>query len=287
MNIGLLDIDGHNFPNLALMKISAWHKQQGHGVEFADMFGDYDILYKSKIFSWTTDPEYIYNTNKIIKGGTGFDYSIKLPEEIDQACPDYELYNCQHAYGFLTRGCVRNCSWCIVPRKEGSIKVYSDIDDFIADKKNVIIMDNNILAHDHGLSQIEKMAKMGLKVDFNQGLDSRLIDIGVAKLLSKIKFLYPLRMSCDTDEQLNNIKKAIKILRKYNVTPKRYFVYVLVKDLGSALERVMKLKELNLTPFAQPYRDLENNEPSIELKRFARWVNRKAIFNSVSWKDYK
>ena len=119
MKIGLLDTDGHNFPNLALMKISAHHKGRGDKVEFATMFEHYDILYKSKVFTFTPDNEYCYNADKVIQGGTGYDYSITLTEEIDSMTPDYGLYNCEHAYGFLTRGCPRGCKFCIVGEKEG------------------------------------------------------------------------------------------------------------------------------------------------------------------------
>ena len=145
-------------------------------------------------------------------------------------------------------------------------------------------MDNNVLASNHGLRQIEKMGKMNIKVDFNQGLDARLIDDSVAKLLSKIKWLSPLRMACDTLSQMPHIKKATELLRKHGCTPKNYFIYVLVKDIADAHERVLFLKNLNLDPFAQPYRDFINNsEPDKILKQFSRWVNHKAVFKTVEW----
>lgn len=120
MRIGLVDIDGHHFPNLALMKLSAWHKAQGDSVEFADpMFGRYDRVYMSKVFTFTADCSDIYHC-EVIRGGTGFrDYTTILPEEIEHICPDYSLYGVDEAYGFLTRGCPNRCPWCIVPHKEG------------------------------------------------------------------------------------------------------------------------------------------------------------------------
>ena len=287
MIIGLLDIDGHSFPNLALMKISAYHKAQGDHVEFATMFEHYDILYKSKVFTFTPNNEYCYQADKIIQGGTGYDIHTKLPDEIDIICPDYSLYNCDHAYGFLTRGCPNKCSWCIVPKKEGNIRPYADIDDFIGSHKSAVLMDNNVLASEHGIKQIEKIIQMKIKVDFNQGLDARLIDNSMAKLLSKVKWLSPLRMACDTLSQMKYIEKATKLLRDNNCTPKTYFVYTLVKDIPDALERVIFLDKLGLSPFCQPYRDFENNkEPKRSLKQFSRWVNRKQIFKTVKWEDY-
>jgi hypothetical protein len=286
MNIGLLDVDGHNFPNLVLMKLSAWHKLQCDTIEFADMFSHYDIIYKSKVFTFTPDNNYCYDTDEYIEGGTGYDLSIKLPENIDLMCPDYSLYNCEYAYGFLTRGCIRKCEHCFVPEKEGYIKPYADIESFLDNKKSVILMDNNILASEHGIKQIEKIAKMKIKIDFNQGLDARLIDDSIAKLLSKIKWLTPLRLACDNQSIKRPVKKAIKLLRKYNCTPKNYFVYTLVKDIPEALDRIMFLKKLKVDPFAQAYRDKKNTPITQEQKDFCRWVNMKATFKSCTWKEY-
>jgi len=288
MNIGLLDIDGKNFPNLALMKISSYHKTIGDNVEFATMFNNYDILYKSKIFTFTDDNEYYFNANKIVYGGTGYDETTKLPEEIENVLPDYSLYDCQHAYGFLTRGCPNKCSWCIVPKKEGEIKPYADINDFIGNFKSAILMDNNVLANEHGIKQIEKIIKLKIKVDFNQGLDARLIDKPMAKLLAKVKWLKPLRMACDQNSQMPFIEKATKYLREENCTPKNYFIYTLVKDIEDAYTRVMFLRNLNLDPFCQAYIDFSGkNKVTSEQKRFCRWVNHKAIFKSVLWENYQ
>ena len=288
MNIGLLDIDRGNFPNLALMKISAWHKSKGDKVEFADMFGHYDILYKSKIFSFSADDEYCYRSDFVVKGGTGYDIRHKLPDYIDRVIPDYDLYKCDHVYGFLTRGCIRKCEWCLVPEKEGELKPYMDIEEFIGNKKTAILMDNNVLASDYGIKQIEKIIKLKIKVDFNQGLDARLIDDSTAKLLSKVQWLEPLRLACDSPAMMEPVRKAVENLRWHNCTPSRYFVYMLIKDIPEALERVKFLKGIYVDVFAQAYRDFKNNiDPTPDQQSFERWVNMKAAFKSVSWSDYK
>jgi hypothetical protein len=288
MKIGLLDVDGHNFPNLALMKISSFYKENGHSVEFVTMFDDYDIIYKSKVFTFTPDNEYCYRSDNIIKGGTGYDIKKKLPDEIDCMFPDYSLYDCEHAYGFLTRGCTNKCSWCVVPEKEGDIKPYADIKDFIGGYNSAVLLDNNVLASEHGIKQIEKIINLKIKVDFNQGLDARLIDDKTAKLLSRVKWLKPLRMACDSKSQVPHIEKAITLLRKYNCTPKNYFIYVLVKEIEDALDRVMFLDYLKVDPFCQPYRDFTTNkEPERILKQFSRWVNHKAVFRSCTWQEYR
>ena len=165
--IGLVDVDGHHFPNLALMKLQAWHKSQGDRVEFADpMFGHYDRVYMSKVFTFTPDcPDYY--PCEVVRAGTGYkDYTTTLPDEIEHCCPDYSLYGVDEAYGFLTRGCVNRCPWCIVPHKEGSIRPASPLREFIGDKRRAVLLDNNVLASDFGLEQIEEIVRMGISVDF-------------------------------------------------------------------------------------------------------------------------
>ena len=289
--IGLIDVDGHNFPNLALMKISSYHKSISDNVSWVDI-GNYELTYMSKVFTFS--PEYLkgfVNYGEIIKGGTGYKMNNTLPSEIDKICPDYSIYpKFTSAYGFLTRGCPNKCSWCIVPSKEGNIRPYADIEEFLQGRKEAILMDNNILACEHGLQQIEKIIRLKIKIDFNQGLDARIIakDKSIAELLSKVKWIRYLRLACDIKEQIPIIEKALKNLNKYNIKNYRIFVYIMVREMPDALERAEFLKAKDCKPFAQPYRDFETNkEPSYEQKKFSRWVNHKAIFNSVEYKEYK
>jgi len=285
MRIGLIDIDGHNFPNVALMKLSAWHKARGDTVVLTtpEDTEDLDCGYASKVFPFTQMPELPSNFDI---GGPGIDLKKSLPEEVEHICPDYELYGLDYSLGFLTRGCIRKCPWCIVPEKEGVTHAHADIEEFTR-HRDVVLMDNNVLASEHGLRQIEKIAALNLRVDFNQGLDARLIDDSTARLLATVKWLKPIRLACDSTEMMSHIQRAVELLRWHNATPRTYFVYVLVKDIGDALERIRFLKMLNVDPFAQPYRDFRTNtEPTKAQRAFARWVNHKAIFKSVLWEDY-
>jgi hypothetical protein len=288
--IALIDVDGHNFPNLAIMKLSAFHKANNDTVQWYDMFGGkFDIVYKSKVFTYTTDYMYSINADKIIKGGSGYDYSIKLDAEIEHIMPDYSIYKKNEAYGFFTRGCPNKCGWCLVPNKEGVLCDNADIEEFWNGQKEAILLDNNVLASDFGLKQIEKCIKLGIKLDFNQGLDCRIIakNESIAELLSNVKWSKPLRMACDTFSQIEYIEKATELLRKYKTTPSNYFIYVLVKDVQDALKRVEILRKLKLDPFAQPYIDFTGkSKVTKEQRRFARWVNHKAIFKTVPYEYY-
>lgn len=287
--IGLIDIDSHNFPNLALMKISRYHKNKGDQVqwEYMNYSDKFDIVYKSKVFSFSKDMNSKINSDTVIKGGTGYNFDL-LPDEIDKLCPDYSIYpQFKEAYGFLTRGCPNKCKWCIVPDKEGDIQPYADIESFLDGRKNVVLMDNNVLASKHGLEQIEKCIRLGVKIDFNQGLDCRIIakNEDIAELLSKAKWYKPIRMACDTWYQMEYIEKATELLRKHNATPKQYFIYMLVTDIQDALKRLEFIHSLKLTPFAQPLID-SDHEPTKIQKQFARYVNAK-VYKVDKWENYK
>jgi hypothetical protein len=285
MNIALHDSDKTNFPNLVLMKLSAWHKAQGDSIEkyLDEMSITYDKVYSSKVFTFTNE-EQLYGS--VEKGGTGYGNKNILPEKIEHICPDYSLYGLNYSLGFTTRGCIRKCEDCFVPEKEGDMKDHAEIEEFVRHKE-VVLMDNNILASKHGIKQIESIINRGLKLDINQGLDARLIDAPMAKLLSKVKWLKPLRLACDSQIMKEPLRKAVELLRWYNTKPTRYFVYVLVKEVDEAADRLKFLKGLSLDPFAQPYRDKKGTEPTKAQKDLARWVNHKATFKSVWWENYK
>lgn len=293
MRIGLVDVDGHNFPNLALMKLAAWHKAHGDTVEFADpMFGHYDRVYMSKVFTFTPDCIDIYHC-EVVRGGTGYkNYTTTLSDEIEHTCPDYSLYgDGPEAYGFITRGCVNRCPWCIVPLKEGGIRSGSPISEFIGDKRRAVLLDNNVLASDFGLEQIEEIVRMGVAVDFNQGLDARIISNNpdIARLIAKVKWSRYIRMAYDSSAVEKYVMNAIYLLHQSGIPYSKMFFYVLIgEDTKDALRRIYQLRELGCVPFAQPYRDFSGKKlPTMEQRRIARWCNHKAIFKSVEFKDYR
>lgn len=292
MRVGLVDVDGgrSGFPNLALMKLSAWHKHRGDSVEWADpMFGKYDRVYMSKVFTFSEDNHDIWDC-EVVKGGTGYDIASKLPDEVDAMSPDYSLYGIEGiSYGFLTRGCPNKCPWCVVPIKEGKVSAYRDIDEVIGGNSRAVLMDNNILASEYGLEQLEKIADKGYRVDFNQGLDARLVTEDVAKVLARIKWIKYIRFACDTSSQIKWIESARELLAKYGYT-KEIFVYCLIKDFDESYARISHFrKEKWFTPHCQPYRDFSDPKQVIPQwqKDMARWSNRRWLYKSCDFKDYE
>jgi hypothetical protein len=285
--IGLIDVDGHHFPNLALMKISAYHKRQGDTVEWVNFWDRYDRVYCSKVFTYTPDVLTQIQSPVVIKGGKGYNFYDEL--FCDGAVPDYSLYPIyREAYGFLTRGCIRQCSWCIVPYKEGKIRPYCDIETVLQGRKRAILLDNNVLASSFGLEQIEKIVQLKCRVDFNQGLDARLVTDDVAKLLSKVKWIEVIRFALDTESQTEPLLLAIERLNRYGIVNRKIFVYVLLRDLHDSYHRINLLKQLGVFPFAQPFIrfDGKSKIPQWQLD-MARYTNRAAIIKSVDFKEYR
>lgn len=266
MIIGLHDAEkdhfkGKTFPNYALMKISAWHKAQGDEVEWWNPLKRYDRVYSSKIFDFT--PEDAYLPEDAIRGGTGYkDIQIdkELPGEIDDMFPDYSIYpECDFAIGYLTRGCPNHCRWCVVPLKEGGIRPYRDWEELVRkDTNKLVLMDNNILACKHGIRQLESLTGSIYRIDLNQGMDARLVDDGIADILSRIRWIRFIRFSCDQKSQIEPIRKTIELLGKHGVKTYRIFIYLLVtEDIQDASDRVEALKEYKAINL---YAQAERNE---------------------------
>ena len=297
MQIGLHDaemehIKGKIFPNYALMKISAWHKAQGDNVEWWNPLKNYDVVYSSKIFDFT--PENPYLPENIIRGGTGYaDVPIwqQLRQEVDELFPDYTIYPaCDYAIGYITRGCPNNCRWCVVPSKEGEIKPYRSWRQLIRpDSKKLVLMDNNILASDFGIAELESLVGSGYAIDLNQGMDARLVDERVAKILAGLKWIKYIRFSCDQQAQIEPIMRTAELLGKYGVKPYRLFIYLLVTaDIEDAVKRVEALKRLgNITIYAQAERnERQGIVPNKMQLEFAQRYVYSGSWRTMSWEQY-
>ena len=291
MKVGLIDVDGHNFPNLALMKLSAWHKEHGDSVEMAFPMSRYDRVYASKVFddTYSRDINWIPQTDDFRKGGTGYGLDNQLPDEIEHMMPDYGLYgDYGTAYGFLTRGCHRGCPFCIVSKKEGreSHKV-ADLSEWWNGQTNIVLMDANILACKDCVDLLCQLCETRAMVDFNQGLDIRLMDETKARIISKTN-VKNLHFAWDGHDNLAPMFAEYRPFFKRVISRHRACVFVLVgynSDMDWNLHRIYTLRDLGYDPYVMVY-----NKPNAphELKQLQRWCNNKIVFGKCkTFKEYK
>ena len=297
MRIGLHDAEreymkNKSFPNYALMKISAWHKAQGDAVEWWNPLYRYDRVYSSKVFDFTpVDP---YLPEDALRGGTGYrDIPIDktLPPEIDDMFPDYSIYpECDYAIGYLTRGCPNNCRWCVVPQKEGKIRAYRGWKEIVRqDTDKLVLMDNNILACEYGINQLESLTGSRYRIDLNQGMDARLVTEQAADILSRLSWIRFLRFSCDQRAQIAPIRRTVELLMERGVRPYRIFIYLLVtSDLADASERVEALKGYKgINLYAQAERNermgILPNDMQMEFQQRYVYSGR---YRQETWEEY-
>lgn len=294
MKIRLVDVDG-KIPNYALMKISTYHKRLGDDVGWYEPLidsEDTDILYMSKIFTFTDDYEYLPPRAKIIKGGTGYDYTTTLPEEIESITElDYSLYpNCDYSIIFTTRGCVRQCPFCIVPKKEGLIHNVN-VANLNPKGKYIMLLDNNFFANRTWRENIKVLKAFNQPIDFNTGIDLRLLTEEQCEALSELK-IKQIHCAWDNYEDKEKILPKLEMLCRY-VKPYKITVYVLVgfeskEIIETDIERVMTLKEFGVNPFAMGYINFDdpNYKKSKIVTDFCRWVNNKYVFKTTTWEKY-
>lgn len=294
MKIGLIDVDGHNFPNLALMKISAWNKAQGDSVEWWWGWSRYDLVYMSKVFDETYSPDIPepINAREVVKGGTGYDLENELPAEIENFFPDYSLYP-QYtegkAFGFLTRGCPNNCPFCIVSRKEGrkSCKV-SDLDQWWNGQREIVLCDPNLLACKDHMSLLEQLAESNAWVDINQGVDARLLTEKNIEALNRIR-IRNIHFAWDLMERSDPILKGLRLYRemgKKTAHGSHGTVYVLTNfntTMEENLYRVETLRNLGFDPYVMIYD--KPNAPK-DVRSLQRWCNNRKLFKTCTFEEY-
>lgn len=302
MRVALIDVDGHNFPNLPLMKISAWHKQQGDTVEWYNpLFSEHmDRVYMSKVFSFTPDYPYYINADQIIKGGSGYCIEMvggtevyhqgkdsQLPPEIEHIYPDYSLYPnlCNDkAYGFLTRGCPRGCDFCHVAAKEGkySVKV-ADLSEFWRGQRNIVLCDPNITACRDWKDLLQQLIDSKAKVNINQGIDIRTMSDEKAEMIKKLR-VDSVHFAWDRYEDKQVILPKLKAFKEITGWgARKTSVYVLTNfntTIEQDLERIYTLRDLDYDPYVMIY-GKENTKGSDTVRMLQRWVNNKRIFKST------
>ena len=291
MKIGLCDIDSHNWPNLCLMKLSAYHKARGDHVEWWRPVGQYDRVYKSRVFTdtYSKDTVTVTNAGEVVCGGTGYGLGPNLPDAVEHTCPDYSIYPQfpDTAYGFLSRGCYRNCGFCLVSAKEGrrSVQV-ADLAEFWNGQREIKLLDANLLACPDHEKLILQLAESRAYVDFSQGLDIRLITPDNVALLNKVR-TKAVHFAWDNPD-IDLTPYFRRFLELTNIkSDRRRRVYVLV-NYGSTHEqdlyRVETLRGMGYDPYVMVY-DRPSAPPIT--RQLQRWVNNKRIFHTVpSFADY-
>lgn len=307
MHIGLIDCDSHNFPNLALMKLSAWHNKQGDSVEWYMPFSErYDKVYISKVFSFTPDYDLCcVNADKVIRGGTGYAIKIEngrevyhpeldnsLPKEVEHIFPDYSLYpNLDSAYGFLSRGCPRGCSFCIVAGKEGrrSEKV-ADLTEFWNGQKKIVLCDPNILACKDWKDLLQQLIDSKAWIDINQGVDARMLTEEKCLMLDQLK-IKEIHFAWDRYEDKDVVLPKLEMyadISTHKPHSHNAIVYTLVNHtstLEQDLERIYTLREMGYWPYVMIY---DKEHCKRVYKDLQRWVNNRFIFAKCKrFEDYK
>lgn len=294
MKIGLIDVDSHNFPNLCLMKISAYHKARDDEVEWWNGLQHYDIVYKSRIFSdeYTWEDKTVINADTIIQGGTGYNLKNKLPYEIEHIYPDYSLYpkfTKDTAYGFLTRGCPRNCPFCIVSQKEGKqSKLWANLEEFWHGQKNMKLLDANILACKEYKPLLEQLADSKAWVDFTQGLDARFLNNENIHLLARIK-TKKIHFAFDEMKEEKQIVNGLKIYKDVtNIAIEKTGVYILTNyntTHEEDLYRIHVVQKLGYRPYIMIYQ--KPKAPKIT-RKLQRWANNRFIYaaSKENFKNY-
>lgn len=303
MKIGLWS-DCHNFPSLPLMKVSAYHKSLGDSVSAYVPLEKYDIVYASKVFGLTSDidGEYEVRADELRKGGTGYCITVEngkevfderrnapLPSDIEHIYPDYSLYpEYTFATGFLTRGCPRNCGFCIVGKKEGKCsQQVAELSEFWRGQREVKLLDPNILACRAHEQLLRDLAESGAKTDFTQGLDIRLTTPDNIKLLNAVKTpMLHFAWDDPRDDLTGHFKRFAKLSKVKSERNKA--VYVLVNfnsTLDEDLYRIYTLRDLGYTPYVMIY---QKETAPREVRRLQRWCNSRWIFKSCpDFRGYK
>jgi hypothetical protein len=281
VKVRLIQVDG-KWPNLALMKLSAFHKAQGDQVGFE--LEDPDKVYISCIFSRNASKargmRTLFPRADVELGGAGFGSSV-LPEHIEHLMPDYALYGGRVSMGFTSRGCIRACPWCDVWIREGYIRDHAPVREFLQHAK-VILLDNNFLASPNCLENLDYLVQNRIRVCFTQGLDIRLLSEPIARLLARTRYAdhqfktKRLYFAWDDPKLISaaEVIEAVDLLMRADIPARHLMCYMLTcfnTPLYQDWARFTVLRKLGVDPFVMRY----NQGGNRIAREFSRWVNKR------------
>lgn len=313
--IWLIDFDG-SMENLALMRLSTYYKRQGSAVVLKQLgkshraidfesacpplFDRPEKVYISCLFRWNKGKAEMlaeqWNGNAIL-GGTGIDYNIELDDNVASCLPDPSLYETNKAVGFISRGCPNRCPWCVVWRKEGKLNRVNTAESIIEnfpDAEQAIFLDNNFLALEDYQKDLEWLAKNGIPIDFNQGLDAKYVTPESARLLSRCNWVNGPRLALDHDSRIDVVKRAVKYLNEAGIHSGKITLFILIGFSGiySDIARLLIARELGVNAFPMGFRDLDTGDEPARgwnrslYKKYRRLIIRLPQATKV-WEDFK
>jgi len=299
----LVDVDS-KIPNLVLMKLSTYYKNKGYEVELEKIglsfyknskdqiiidASEYNRVFVSVVFSTNNNIIRVLGCNDVSFGGTGHNILTKLPDYIDNCEEDYSLYpDNDISYGFITRGCIRSCPFCFVPKKEGMIYKYREIEQIVKHKK-VKFLDNNILAWKDCEKEFQKIIDMKLRCQFNQGLDIRLLTEKKAELLSKMNYMGEYLFAFDNIEDLKLINDKLKLFKKYvsKDWKCKFFIYCNSNmPLPEVLFRVNWCKENKVLPYLMRDLNCYDSDKRDFYIDLAAYCNQPSCFKKMTFDEF-
>lgn len=319
MNIAIVDADligrkNHRFPNLACEKISAYWKQKGAAVTLLtdyDSINTYDEVYISKVFTDTVVPDHLKNHAHVHMGGTGFYYdkAPKLPEAVEHIMPDYHLYDdviCSikgntkdyttAAIGFLTRGCFRQCAYC-VNQNYKEVYRHSPLDEFNADdRRRIVCLDDNFLGYKGWKPLLQQLLDQPKPFHFKQGLDERLLTDEKCEMLFSARYDGDFTFAFDRIQDYDLIKEKIKMIRRHTNRQIRFYVLcgfegTDVQDIANTFKRIRLLQQYRMLPYIMRFQSAcekpyQQSRWHILYNQLARWCNQPNVFKKTTFREF-
>ena len=286
MRVAVAQVDG-KWPNLALAKIVDAIRHEGDWVEWFNPMLEYDRVYAAKVFTDTPDDPYL--PENTTRGGTGYGDWEPLGGIFAEARPDWSLWpHWQHDMGYSTRGCPRKCSFCVVPKKDGKLRVVNDFAGLSSGRKRLILLDGNITAApvNHFRAICEDATSHGVELDFSQGLDARLLTDEHAAILKRTRWKRSLHLAFDSVKDEKAVRRSVEILKRAGINTRHDVMYFVLVGYDTTPEedlyRCELLRSLDTNPFVMPFDRRDRYQRDL-----ARWANSVSAFRSCSFEDYR